>query len=55
MGSTLVEVLLMKEVIECALMAKKASSILGCIIKRTTRRSREVILPHYSALVRAHL
>jgi len=39
----------------CVLVAKKASDLLGCMKKSVVSRSREVLLPFYTALVRPHL
>ena len=39
---------------QCALTAEKANHALGCIQRNVDSRSREVILPLYSVLVKPH-
>ena len=40
---------------QCALATKRANRILGCIKHSITSRSKDVVIPLYSALVQPHL
>ena len=40
---------------QCVLTVQKANCVLGCIKESVASRSREVVLPLYSALMRSHL
>ena len=40
---------------QCVLAAQKVSCVVGCVKRGVASREREVIVPFYSALVRAHL